>query len=292
MDTKKFKINSENENGGKKKITKSSILSKAGFTIFGGVAGAAFTSAAYGMPSNTEDEPSSEDMEQHAHSPQPGPVEPDPVEPDPVVPDPVEPDPEDPEYVDPDEVAEILTQDIDADDLDDAILFTPDGYDEAYMPDGTRQFVLVGHDPDGNGIILADIDGDGLFGDFFDSNGNLIVQIDEGLSVSDILEMADATGGYIAGLNEPWEDEDTNEMPSDDQEVADIEEEVNEDDLFAQLTEEDDDESAELDRFFSEGSGGEDEESEIVEEEYVEEEFVEDDDSEDEADDDVIDEGI
>ncbi len=286
METKKFKINKESENGGKKKITKSSTFSKAGFTFAGGIAGAAFTAAANGMSPNSEEQVATETVTEQPEVQQPEPSQPDPIQPEPTQPDPVTPDPngptpdpEDPDYVDPNEVAETLTQEIDTEDIDDDLVFTPDNYGEAYMPDGTRQFAVFGHLPDGSQVALLDIDGDGIFGDFFDAEGNLIGQIDEGLSVSDILDMADETGGYLAGLNEPWEDEGVSEGVSGELAmIDDVEEEVDEDDIFDQLTEEvDDDDSSEVDRFFEETEIEEETEAEI-EPEY-EEEFE---DSEDE----------
>lgn len=289
METKKFKINKESENGGKKKITKSSMFSKAGFTFAGGIAGAAFTTAANGMSPNPEEQVATEPVTEQQQVQQPEPSKPEPIEPEPIVPDPDGPtpnpnnptlNPENPDYIDPNEVAEILTQEIDSEDIDDDLVFTPDSYGEAYMPDGTRQFAVFGHLPDGTQIALLDIDGDGIFGDFFDAGGNLIGQIEEGLSISDILDMADDSGGYLAGLNEPWEEEEITEGVSGEQEIADIEEEVDEDELLAQLTEDvDDEESSELDRFFEDTET--DEGTEVEEEPEDEEE--EDEESEEEG---------
>ena len=179
------------------------------------------------MSPNSEEQVATETVTEQPEVQQPEPSQPDPIQPEPTQPDPVTPDPngptpdpEDPDYVDPNEVAETLTQEIDTEDIDDDLVFTPDNYGEAYMPDGTRQFAVFGHLPDGSQVALLDIDGDGIFGDFFDAEGNLIGQIDEGLSVSDILDMADETGGYLAGLNEPWEDEGVSEGVSSELELA------------------------------------------------------------------------
>lgn len=269
METRKLKIDTTESVKNGKKLGKSSILSKAGFTVAGGVAGAAFA-AAYGRKpkpetANEEDladkkpeteaevaQPQQQTIHEDINEPENSMTEPQPVDsnqPQTNTGSIVNSDDE----VDPELIAQALTGEIDENDIDAEYVFTPDSYDYAYLPDGTRQMVIIGHTPDGTQFLLADVDGDGVYGDVFDLNGEFVAEVD-GMSLSDLMEMIDDTGGYLAGMDEPWSDDPTEPLYSseDDGDLADIEE-VDEDDLLAQLTEEvDEEENSDVDKFFEE----------------------------------------
>lgn len=226
METKKFKINSTaNENGGKK-LTKSSILSKAGFTIagivggtVGGTFGGSSVAASYQpekpvevnesevvdeapiVAEATQQEPTPEVQQQEQEITEPQPIDNNQSNGFPSNSNVTE------EVVDPKDVAQSIAQEVDVNDIDSNNIFTPDGYDYAYLPDGTQQAVIIGHTPDGVQYVLADLDGDGMYGDIFDMNGNLVAEA-SGLSISDIVEMVDDSGGFLAANNETEEVDD------------------------------------------------------------------------------------
>lgn len=243
MDTKKFKINTTETIKSGKKITKSSILSKAGFTLVGAFAGAAFSSA--DSPEETAqieeelvqetpvEEPQMESSQQ-SYQADDDITEPQPLDSNNYQ----EPHSEDnQEDIDPNTIAQNIADEIDPNDIDSANVITPDSYDYAYLPDGTQQLVIVGHTPDGTEFILADIDGDGIYGDIFDTSGEMVAQID-GLYMSDILEMVDDTGGFLEAMYEPWEVDPAIVYEGEDlAETEEIDESELEEDILAQLTE-------------------------------------------------------
>lgn len=252
METKKFKINKPESGKSGKKLSMSSILSKAGFTIAGGAVGAAFA-AAHVKPQTDEakkeeveethhDTPVNEQQTTHVQDGNTTNVEENITEPQPIDNNTTtqnDNQPSNPEAeVDPELVAQTIAQEIDENDIDADNVFTPDGYDYAYMPDGTRQLVIIGHTPDGEQFVLADPDGDGIYNGIFDINGNFVAEID-GFSSSDLLDMIDTTGGYIASIDEPWGDDPTDPetIITSEEEIAEVEE-VDEEELLAQLTEE------------------------------------------------------
>lgn len=267
METKKFKIDTTESVKNGKKLGKSSILSKAGFTVAGGIAGASFA-AAYGRKpkpetANEDDlvdkkpetdaevaQPQQQTVHDDINEPENDMTEPQPVDSNqpqanngPTV--------NSDEEVDPELIAQAITGEIDENDIDAEYVFTPDSYDYAYLPDGTRQMVIIGHTPDGTQFLLADVDGDGVYGDVFDLDGEFVAEVD-GLSLSDLMEMIDDTGGYLAGMAEPWNDDPTEPLygSEDDGDLADIEE-VDEDDLLAQLTEEvGEEDDSDIDKYF------------------------------------------
>ena len=252
METKKFKINKPESVKSGKKLSLSSILSKAGFTVAGGAAGAAFA-AAHAKPKPEEPAkeevedvqpgtPVSEEQETHVQEENTTNAEENITEPQPIDNNTMTQNNNQPsnpeEEIDPELVAQTIAQEVDENDIDADNVFTPDGYDYAYMPDGTRQLVIVGHTPDGEQYVLADPDGDGVYNGIFDINGNFVAEID-GFSISDLMDMIDTTGGYIANIDEPWGDGTTTPetIITSEEEIAEIEE-VNEEELLAQLTEE------------------------------------------------------
>lgn len=226
METKKFKINSTASENGGKKLTKSSILSKAGFTIagivggtVGGTFGGSSVAASYQpekpvevnesevvdeapiVAEATQQEPTPEVQQQEQEITEPQPIDNNQSNGSPSNSNVTE------EVVDPKDVAQSIAQEVDVNDIDSNNIFTPDGYDYAYLPDGTQQAVIIGHTPDGVQYVLADLDGDGMYGDIFDMNGNLVAEA-SGLSVSDIVEMVDDSGGFLAANNETEEVDD------------------------------------------------------------------------------------
>ena len=259
METKKFKINATELGKGGKKLTKLSILSTAGFTFAGGVFGAAAASAMNHHNSKPEEPQKTEEgtiEENQAQIVEPQPSTPSQeqvlddniTEPQPTDNSQIHSsnggDPQSPEEeIDPYDVAQAIAEEIDPNDIDSENILTPIGYEYAYLEDGRQVFCVIANDPEGNQYALTDIDGDGMFGDIYDMSGNLVAQIDEGLSVSDLLDMMDDSGDYLAAIVEPWE---TNpETISEVEELAETEEVDDselEDDLLAQLTEETEDE--------------------------------------------------
>lgn len=243
MDTKKFKINTTETIKSGKKITKSSILSKAGFTLVGAFAGAAFSSADSPeetaqieeelVQETTVEEPLMESSQQ-SYQTDDDITEPQPLDSNNYQ----EPHSEDnQDDNDPNTIAQNIADEIDPNDIDSANVITPDSYDYAYLPDGTQQIVIVGHTPDGTEFILADIDGDGIYGDIFDTSGEMVAQID-GLYMSDILEMVDDTGGFLEAMYEPWEVDPAIVYEGEElAETEEIDESELEEDILAQLTE-------------------------------------------------------
>lgn len=263
METMKFKIRKPEAANGDKKITKSSRLSKAKFTLMGGIlgAGAAFAASSYAQTSEDPEknkpesnqeagpvkepvkepqEPASATEPQHSENI----TEPQPLDSHQTQDQPTANTNE--EEIDPEEVAQALAHEIDEEDIDAETYIIPDGYDYAYLPDGTQQMVLIGHTPEGEEYILADLDGNGYYGDIFDAEGNYVAST-EGLSVSDVIEMVDDSGEFLQAIAEPWEDD-----PSED--IVNVQsEEVDEEELLAQLTEEIDEDEEDEDIQIYEG---------------------------------------
>lgn len=112
--------------------------------------------------------------------------------------------------VDPDLIAQQIAgaTETDPNDLDVPDLLTVDGMDIAYGPDGSEFTVAMIRTPDGGQYMLADVDGDGVFSDVFDMNGNYVGVAEGNLTAGDLQEAADPTGGYMAynGLEPTGED--------------------------------------------------------------------------------------
>lgn len=163
--------------------------------------------------------------------------------------------------VNPDEIAQQIAQanEIDNNDIDTDDVLTVDGMTTAYGPDGTEMLVAVVHTPDGGQYLLADTDGDGIFSDVFDMEGNYVAEAEGNLTASDLEEMADDTGGYIAQIDgEPVGDDPTNDIIDTQNDILDDsvdiadndsindEEDISDEELLAQLLNEDDDDSDDL----------------------------------------------
>lgn len=258
METKKFKIERlETTSKGKKSI-KRTLLSKVGFTLAGGFAGAAMSAggkrpqpeetpvAEEEIPQEVQEQLETTQQQQTLQNEDAGNItEPQPMDNNHGVGNTDGDSAE--ETVDPRDVAQSIAQEIDPDDIDSDNVISVDGYDYAYLPDGTQQQVFVGHTPDGTQYILADLDGDGMYGDVFDIEGNYVADTN-GVSLSDLAEMIDDTGGYMPGIEEAWEN--IGESLGPDEEITETEtvsEEDLDEDLLAQLTEnETDDETSRL----------------------------------------------
>ena len=278
METKKFKINKPETTSNGKKSIKRTILSKAGFTLAGGLAGAAIVNGKKPRPEETivtEEEVPQEIQEQLEESQQQQASEnnhPDDIS---------EPQPMDNHHGednsgqdatettdDPRDVAQSIADEIDPNDIDSENVINIDSYDYAYLPDGTQQQVFIGHTPDGTQYILADLDGDGMYGDIFDGDGNYVAEV-SGFSISDIAEMVDDTGGYIEGVMEAWESTSSEGGTSPENEELTASEEVDEseldEELLAQLTEDEkEDESSRLIDLEEEDSSDESENEEEI----------------------------
>lgn len=162
------------------------------------------------------------------------------------------------EEINPDQVAQEIAQanEIDSNDNDAADMLTVDGMTTAYGPDGSEMLVAIVHTPDGGQYLLADADGDGHYNEVFDMEGNYMGDAEGNLTASDLEEMADTTGGYLAQMDgEPVGDDPTgdiidtlNDTPDDSSDIAsnDIyEEEISDEeieDLVNQLLDDEEDE--------------------------------------------------
>lgn len=154
--------------------------------------------------------------------------------------------------INPDEIAQQIAQanEIDNSDVDTNDVLSVEGLTTAFGPDGSEMLVAVVHTPDGGQYILADTDGDGIFSDVYDMEGNYVAEAEGNLTASDLEEMADDTGGYLAMTDgEPIGDDPTNDIidtlngdPNDSVDIAsnDSDEEISDEDLLAQLLDDDD----------------------------------------------------
>lgn len=102
--------------------------------------------------------------------------------------------------VDPDAIAQQIasSNETDPNDIDTPDVITVDGMDVATGPDGSEVPVAVVRTPDGGQYMLADIDGDGVFSDVFDMDGNYVGEVEGNLTASDLQEAIDPNGGYMA----------------------------------------------------------------------------------------------
>ena len=135
-----------------------------------------------------------------------------PVQPDnPVVQHDTTPDdvPYDPiDDVDPDLIAqEITAVEIDPNDVDVADMVVIDNIDTIYLEDGSEVPVATVHTEDNGQYLMVDIDDDMTFDMILDMEGNPVAQVDGNLTMSDVLDMYDETGGELAYNAEQIEQE-------------------------------------------------------------------------------------
>lgn len=100
--------------------------------------------------------------------------------------------------VNPNDVAQAIAQEVDGGDNDADDVLTVDDFATVYGPDGSEMMVAVVHTPDGSQFLLADTDGDGIYSDVYDTEGNYVGNAEGNLTASDLVENYDTTGGYIA----------------------------------------------------------------------------------------------
>lgn len=102
---------------------------------------------------------------------------------------------------------------IDPDDIDSEDVLTVEGLTTAYGPDGSEMLVAVVHTPDGGQYLLADNNGDGVYNDVFDMEGNYVGEAEGNLTASDLEEMSDDTGNFISqNFDEPIGDDPTGDI--------------------------------------------------------------------------------
>ncbi len=117
--------------------------------------------------------------------------------------------------VNPDVIAQQIasSDETDPNDIDAPDVITVDGMDVAIGPDGTEVPVAMVRTPDGGQYMLADIDGDGVFSDIFDMEGNYVGEVEGNLTASDLQEAIDPNGGYMAFTgNEPMGEDPTGDI--------------------------------------------------------------------------------
>ena len=158
--------------------------------------------------------------------------------------------------VDPNAIAqEITATEVDPNDVDVADMVSVDNVDTMYFDDGSEMPVAAVHTSDGGQYLMIDVDNDMTFDVITDLEGNPLVAVDGNLTMSDIEDMMDESGGALAYNPESDEMELANgENPEDgivdteggdlamDDRTGDIEDE--EEDLMDELTDMQDDELA------------------------------------------------
>ncbi len=102
-----------------------------------------------------------------------------------------------------DEASQILKDSlVDPDDIDEAGLINVDNLTAMETADGSQRVVAQFHTPDGDKYMLADLDGDGVFSDVLDVDGNLVATAEGGATLADLVEMSDDSAGYLPPTEE------------------------------------------------------------------------------------------
>lgn len=233
--------------------------------------------------------------------------QPSPQQPSPQQPTHPQDNPSGSDEINPDLIAQQIagSNETDPSDIEAPDILTVDGMDLAYGPDGSEFTVAMVHTPDGGQYMLADVDGDGIFSDVFDLNGNYVGAAEGNLTASDLQEAADPTGGYMAYNGaEPIGEDPTNDIvatdtstntptnsgtqhPEENLLASNDEEAVDLDDLLAQLLSNNEDSLSDVasremvvdDTYISETEES-DEDSEDDDEEIDEDEIDDDNDDE------------
>ena len=110
--------------------------------------------------------------------------------------------------VDPDLIAqEITAVEIDPNDVDVADVLTIDNIDTFYFEDGSQMPVALVHTEDNAQYLMVDVDDDMTFDVICDLEGNPITQVEGSLTMSDVIDMFDETGGELAFNTEQIEQE-------------------------------------------------------------------------------------
>lgn len=108
------------------------------------------------------------------------------------------PPPVDMDDVIPDEVAQELTSEIDENDIDGSGIFDVSSVETHYDEQGNEMQVAMIQTPDGGQFMMVDIDNDMSFDVITDMEGNPVAQVEAALTMSDVEEMLDEAGGYMA----------------------------------------------------------------------------------------------
>lgn len=134
----------------------------------------------------------------------------------------------------PEQVAGGLVSQVDRNDIDAPDVVAVDGFDKIFAEDGSEINVAFVHTPDGGQFIFADADGDGVYDGIFDSDGNFVSQVEGYITHSDLEDVMNDSGGFLAinsldgNINPDIEGEDVIGIEADGEPVSD-------DDLLAQL---------------------------------------------------------
>ena len=98
----------------------------------------------------------------------------------------------------PDEIAQELTSEIDENDIDGSGIFDVSSVETHYDEQGNEMQVAMINTPDGGQFMMVDLDNDMAFDVITDLEGNPVAQVEAALTMSDIEEMLDEAGGYMA----------------------------------------------------------------------------------------------
>ena len=102
------------------------------------------------------------------------------------------------DQVNPDLVAQQVIEEVDPNDVDRENIVQVDAVETMYDVEGNEMQVASVHTPDGGQFLMIDVDNDMVFDVITDLEGNPITQVDGGIAMSDIEDMMDDTGGYLA----------------------------------------------------------------------------------------------
>lgn len=98
----------------------------------------------------------------------------------------------------PDDIAQELMSEVDDNDRDINSVFDVSSIETRYDEMGNEMQVAMIHTPDGGQFMMVDIDNDFTFDAITDMAGNPVGQVEGGLTMSDVEEMLDDSGGYLA----------------------------------------------------------------------------------------------
>ena len=264
METKKFRISkTEKVKGGRNNTH--TVLSAAGITAFGGASAVAGYAAAMGVngdateivPPAVERDPQNQEAQpKPEHEPQNSQTEPvqgqnaDEYQPtdgstnggqsstiNQSVDSISETGDQEPD-LDPYEVAQALVNEIDSEDIDVQNVLAVDGFDTMYGQDGSEIAIATVHASDGTQFLLADRDGDGVYSDVFDLSGNYVGEAEGNLTASDLADMFDDTGGYLAVNDNPMGDDPMNGITNTEENESSSQVDVSDEELIAMVDDE------------------------------------------------------
>ena len=145
-----------------------------------------------------------------------------------------------------DEASQILKDSlVDPDDIDEAGLINVDNLTAMETADGSQRVVAQFHTPDGDKYMLADLDGDGVFSDVLDLDGNLVATAEGGATLADLVEMSDDSAGYDDNEAEKEmmiADDDLDELDDID-ELAEADDDSDDEDLADDISDDEEEEA-------------------------------------------------